>query len=113
MSNDVQVDPTPFASMARSEATLVQLNHLLKAIILHSFNQERQRGTMTISSDIEVKRRAKICLDWYRIMRADLGYTIDKIIDFLPQALRCELDGARWEPPANVRAWAPEVLARG
>lgn len=78
----------------------------------NSFQQDQDRTRLTIlKSDIEVERRFRICEEWFRVMRADCGYSIDRSLDFLPHALRCTLDNVAFEPPsATGTGWAPSVL---
>jgi hypothetical protein len=47
----------------------------------------------------EVKRRLNILARWWKVLRYDLKWSQARIKDHLPEALRFELDGKRWEPP--------------
>jgi len=49
----------------------------------------------------EVKRRFKLCEKIFQILRGDVHWGIDRIIDHLPRYLRCELDGDAWEPDSR------------
>jgi hypothetical protein len=112
MSNEVRVDPTPFASTLRHEFTATRLAQIIEKAIADSFKHERERGERVVVSDTEVRRRSEICLKWFRVMRGDMGYSVDRTFDFIPRALRTELDGGSFEPvSAAVRsAWAPESV---
>lgn len=57
----------------------------------------------------EVRRRGQICIDMARDVRKDkaLNWTIERICDEMPRALRCKLNGAKWEPSTR-RFWTPE-----
>ena len=92
----------------RSEGSQVQLIQHLSKTILQSFNEEKARGERTVSSTSEVRRRTNIYIKWLRILRADIGYSLDRTLDLLPTALRKELDGIAWEPPPKDTLWAPK-----
>jgi len=115
--DDSQTDPAPFASLINEPNGLDRvLNGMRKAITL-SFKHDLERNesaaarvSATNPSKLEVKRRSDICIKWFRILKGDLHWSLDKAVDFLPVALRNELDGRLWEPPKHVSAWAPEML---
>lgn len=46
----------------------------------------------------ETRRRVQICIDTTRILRKDLVWSIDRIVNELPRALRAKLDGLPWDP---------------
>jgi hypothetical protein len=56
----------------------------------------------------ETRRRSRILRNWYMVMRGDLGWGLVKTLDHLPDALRTELNGGRYEPPAHDRPWSPK-----
>ena len=60
-------------------------------------------GTMT---DAEVKRRFNMCQNIFKVLRGDMQWGIERIIDHLPQYLRAELSGASWEPDKR-QCWIP------
>lgn len=62
---------------------------ITKAVQL-SFLSEETRSTPT---EAEIRRRSQICMDHYKIMRNDLGWSITKICDQLPRSLVAELCG--------------------
>lgn len=76
---------------------------ITKAVTL-SFHVDEIGGTQT--SD-EVKRRTRICLEHYKIMRNDLGWSISKICDQMPRALVAELSGVgvAFLEDMNKRGW--------
>ena len=51
--------------------------------------------------------RAAIIGEWFRIMRAELGFGMIKTMDELPKALRKKLDGETYAPPEPKLLWAP------
>jgi len=75
-----------------------------------SFAVDLARGSLMVETPTERHHRRKICTKWFRIMRGDLHWSLEKVYDFLPLALRNELDGVPWEPPKNISSWAPSVL---
>lgn len=65
-----------------------------------------------VHTQAEERRRGMIMMRWFRVMRCDLGYSVQKALDLIPKALRTELDGGTYEPPPKNRLWSPEgVLA--
>ena len=54
----------------------------------------------------EVKRRFDICDRIFSQLRGDLGWGIERILDNLPEYLRCELDGISWTPDRRT-VWLP------
>lgn len=81
--------------------------------IENSFVQDRERSTLTILiTEKEVNRRFSICEEWFRVMRGDLGYSLDRAMDFLPLALRATLDGTPFDPPTGNGGWAPSILRK-
>lgn len=55
-----------------------------------SFYAEDVGGTQT---EDEIKRRTHICLEYYKIMRNDLRWSISKICDQMPRLLIADLSG--------------------
>lgn len=112
MSNEVKVDPTPFSSVLRQELAPSRLASAIEKAIADSYRHERARGDKPVVSHISMKNRSDICLKWFRIMRGDMGYSVERTLDFIGLALRTELDGGQFEPvSAKLRsAWAPECV---
>lgn len=106
------VDHEKFSPLVRSTSDLQLLQHKLGETIQESFLHDsiRIRGGAVLGTRAEVKRRTEICLKWFRVMRGDLGYSTERALDFLSLALRTELDGGKWEPPAATAAWGPDAL---
>jgi hypothetical protein len=102
----------PFAALLRNPADLPRVFWRLESVIANSFKEDRARGgviTLTGASSAEVKRRYAICEKWFRVFRGDLGWSLEKTLDFWPVALRKELDGETWEPPKGDTGWAPSA----
>jgi len=106
------VDHEKFIPLVRSIADVKLLQHKLSETVKESFTLDaiRNPGRPVVGTQAEVKRRAEICLKWFRVMRADMGYSTERALDFLAAALRTELDGGKWEPPVQVTAWGPDAL---
>jgi hypothetical protein len=58
-----------------------------------------------VNTRSEIERRFRICIKWFITMRRDLEWSVPRILDTLPLALRCELDGERFEPDEIHAAW--------
>jgi hypothetical protein len=108
------VDSESFRPLIRQLPDLQQLQSKLETVIQESFVQDALRvpGKQIVGTKAEIKHRTEICLKWFRVLRGDMGYTVDKALDFLSLALRKELDGESWEPPKDVTAWGPDALKR-
>lgn len=100
-----------FAELVRKPEDMQRAALGFISAIENSFRQDQARSSIVIlKTEREVERRFRICEEWFRVMRGDCGYSVDKSIDFLPRALRCTLDGVAFEPPANATGWAPAIL---
>jgi hypothetical protein len=67
-----------------------------------SFKQDGARMTSA-----EVRRRFAICERLFRTLRGELGWGLHRVLDHIPQYLRCELDGQPWKPDERT-IWMPE-----
>lgn len=56
----------------------------------------------------EVRRRFKLCVEGFCIMRKDLGWAVPRIVDELPVYLRKKLDHMDWEPDTDHKSWMGE-----
>lgn len=54
----------------------------------------------------EVKRRFVICINWAKTLRGDLKWGLDRIVDSMPDILKAELLGTKWEPDKRS-CWVP------
>lgn len=54
----------------------------------------------------EIKRRFDILEKWFRILRGDKQWGIERTLDALPKALAAELSGLQWEP-SDRALWLP------
>lgn len=55
----------------------------------------------------EVKRRFDLCVKWFKVMRMDHKFSIDRAVSQLGTALRAELDGKPFNPHTKA-LWRPE-----
>jgi hypothetical protein len=94
--------------MTRAFLNLVENDQLAQAVlgieraVAQSFEADGARMT-----GAEVRRRFDICARLLRQLRGDLGWGLQRVLDHLPQYLRCELDGVPWEPDRRT-CWMPE-----
>lgn len=51
-----------------------------------------------VRTNEEIRRRFFICINWFCILRKDMHWSVPRILDALPRALRTELDGGKWSP---------------
>ena len=65
-------------------------------------------AVMVFQTRDEVRRRTRLCVDVARELRGDLGWSVARIADALPRALRAKLDGTTFEPEEEQRraTWA-------
>jgi hypothetical protein len=66
-----------------------------------------EEGNMRNPTHEEKKRRFTICVNWAKILRGDLAWGLARICDSMPDILRAELLGTKWEPDKRA-CWIPE-----
>ena len=92
-----------------SDGQLQTVSRRFVKIVSASFSEDRNK-LIVLASDMkpptqnEIKHRTEILYKWLITMRGDLGYSLERSLDMLPQALRSELDGTHWTPPPAERA---------
>lgn len=106
---DIPVNPKPFADLLSREEDLVRVFDALEQAIWKSFGVDVQREPFKPPqmTGAEIKRRFQICERWFREARADRGYSLERTLDLMAQALRCELDGVEFDPETGPRIWTP------
>ncbi len=57
-------------------------------------------------TDAEVKRRFDLCVKIFKLLRGDVKWGVARILDYLPEYLRAEIDGDSWEPDKR-NCWIP------
>jgi len=55
-----------------------------------------------VQTQAELKRRSQIMARWFRVFRGDLGYSLARCEAEMGRALRSELDGELYTPPAAI-----------
>lgn len=104
-------DRHPFESLTRNRQEFAKAVNGVIRIVHQSFIEDAKRTSVDhvrrVRTEREEKRRTDICGKWFRRFRGDLGFGLIKTLDELPKALRAELDGAKYTPPAAGRLWVP------
>ena len=101
----------PFGELVAKAEDLQVVASKLEATILASFGLDRALGIRSEMTDTEIKRRFNICEKWFRTMRADLHYSLQRTLDTIPHALKCELFGLPFDPEENLQhGWSPKAL---
>jgi len=103
-------DRKPFATMYRSEEELKVFMVAVEAVIWRSFAEDAKREPFKEHkpTNNEIKRRFTICEAWVRHARGDLGYSLERTVDLMAHALRCELDGITFDPEKGDKTlWSP------
>lgn len=106
----IEFDRKPFAAIMSSDDDLRRTFEALEGTIWRSFAEDIRRNPFGYTKPTmnETKRRFKICENWIRHARGELGYSLEQTLDLMGQALRCELDGVSFDPPkAGSRIWTP------
>ena len=83
--------------------TRARVTDAITRAIDHSFTQDN-----AVQTDAEIKQRFEICFKAYKILRHDLGWSLQRIEDEMPLALRALLDGGRWEPTERRTSWVTD-----
>ena len=100
----------PFAGLvADGQAGLV--TRRFEEMILASFSPDiaahgvdgKPRPRMTAA---EIKRRFNILADWFGVMKGDLGWSLQRVMDNLPIALQKTLNGDSYTPDVRHAAWS-------
>lgn len=98
------------------EGSLPKLAAGVERAVRLSFHDDAQRDSIIITGRVksitqaEVKRRVQMCIETVRVLRGDLKWGIDRIVDRLPSALRTQLDGKHWNPEGEPKRalWTPD-----
>jgi hypothetical protein len=107
------MDVGVFASLALDKRQLAKVVLGIEAAVAASFLVDHDRSSIIMPfgrgdvTQAEMKRRAEMCRDMFRELRGDLKWSVDRIIDQLPDMLRKRLDGEDWIPKnLGPRWWA-------
>jgi hypothetical protein len=100
----------PFAELsrdpARMRATMARFERILEASFAFDAQRDGTDFAARINTAAEHRRRAQILAKWFRTLRS-LGHSVERSLDDLSRALRCELDGMDYQPPPKGRVWLP------
>lgn len=94
----------PFAELMNRPS---DMNRVCESI----YNTAKNSFRVSISKQVtqkEFERRVQILMRWFRIFRADLGFTISQSLSELENALKCELEGNVYQPPPKNRLWVAQ-----
>jgi hypothetical protein len=104
---------SPFADLVDNPQRYRMVANRIAEILAGSFAEdERRHGkdyAQRACTQQEQKRRTEILGRWFRELRGDLGWSIERTLDHLAKALRTELDGGTYTPPVGKgnRLWVP------
>jgi len=100
----------PLESFTRGELTKLvtekwigRVTAAIIGAIAHSFATDLV--LRPVKTQAEIRRRFRICVECFCILRRDLHWAVPHILDELPIALRKRLDGDDWDPKEPGRAW--------
>jgi hypothetical protein len=80
----------------------------IEAAVTRSYLEDKLRDGHVVMTSAEVKRRTNLCVEVARALRAELGWSVARIVDELPKALRAKLDGTPWDPKTIRTLWTPD-----
>lgn len=100
----------PFAELSRDptrmRACMVRFERILEASFAFDEQRDGKDFAARINTGAERRRRAHLLAKWFRTLR-HLGHSVERSLDDLSRALRCELDGMDYRPPPKHRVWLP------
>ena len=103
----------PFGDLRHDESALRRALSGFTQALAGSFQEDARRNGVDfvkrINTEAERRRRSDILAQWYRILVHEKGYSMQHALDEVPRALRAELDGTPYEPPAATRMWNPTI----
>lgn len=97
---------TPFGDLLTDSRQMLRVGLMFEKELKRSFDEdERRQGKAfreRVQTQAELKRRCDIMARWFRVFRGDLGFSIARCEAEIGRALRSELDGEIYTPPASV-----------
>ena len=108
---------SPFAEFLNNPQDALKVSNRFHNIIMRSFATDAARKAQANGSraeiratEAEVTRRFNFLVGWFRTLRGDMGMSLQRTLDELPQALRAELDEGTYVPsPRTMWASAPNT----
>lgn len=91
---------SPLVELTKNPAQLERVARGVTAIVTNSFVDRPCMATTA-----EIKRRGNICIELFKELRRDCGFSVERCLDVIPGALRAKIDGSMWEPPTG-NTWA-------
>ena len=82
-----------------------QLISELNAGIIRAVNQSYTTAPVRERTDVGDRERVRLCIVLIRVMRGDMKWSVQRIVDNLAAALTARVQGESWEPAKNT-AWA-------
>lgn len=102
--DNCKASKTPFGDLVLNKGQYNRISVAFQKALADSFRVDKERlgkgFVERIMTQNEMKRRGDILARWFRRLRGDLGYSISQCETELTKALRCELDGIEYSPPA-------------
>jgi hypothetical protein len=80
------------------EEDFPRLMRAMEDVLWRSFAVDIQLDpyATTRPTALEVKRRFRICEEWILRARKELGYSLERTLDLMHHALRCQLNGTEF-----------------
>jgi len=96
-----------FAEFLNSPEQLATVTQRIEGMLFDSFKEDarKSRSREIQVSNSEMRRRFEILTNWFRVLRGDMGYSLQRTLDEMPMALRAELDGVPYVPNQRTM-WA-------
>lgn len=98
-------DTAIFAIVSGDPKNAGKLVRGIERAVQRSYDSDliRDGAGKVIATRDEIKRRTQLCIDAAALLRRELKWSIDRIVDELPKMLRQRLDGSDWNPE-EIRA---------
>lgn len=106
MSGITILSKRAFAELFEDTSTRNKVFGAIYKTIEISFSEAWGSMTRAPTRD-EIKRRFEILERWYRDLRGERKWSVDRVLQALPHALRCELIGNTYEPDDRA-LWIPK-----
>lgn len=93
----------PFAELVNNPVEFQMVRSRFEHVIWTSFIfiDQQVLGRKPRVTEEKVLERFKICEKWFRIMRAECGYSLRRTLDTLAKALACELLEQPFDPMSD------------
>jgi len=104
---ELHIDQHVFSDLLEKPEDFDRVYSVFYSTIMLSFRivDTAALGKPSIISQEEVKRRFKICEKWFRTLQGDVGFSLNRTLDSIPQALVCELTDQEYKPGEKMRGY--------